>query len=417
MRQLVSNLKREKKIFIGDFDSYTIIRYGIPPEKLITLSKIGLLLFDRLMMPAAFFWQSDTLHRLFFELEPAIASGLVLPVIREYSTTTDIQDYFNMRVDESEKIGPMTVFQQPELASELANPHHVQYVKLLEATNTFAHLDQNSIREVYKNNWEKDLTDKYKFDINSLRSLLIQANLPIEQIPVIIQTLQNATSHPQFSRATCIELIQSLFPKGRCQELLVERASWLYLKSNADAYGCGLYYSRNPYNGMIFTDNLRLLAKTLSVFGITEEVISQLTIEDILQIITSSEYKLFIDSYRDLISNMNIAQDNIVLRVQRSITNEMRKETGLPQFYKVLQLIQSISSTVFISLLANHFSNNIISYSMLVYTGSATIISEILKRITAANSVMSSSNFTDFKNYVISKEYEKSINKHTGVII
>ena len=54
--QLVSQLSGEK-IFIGDFDSYTIKKHSISEEKLFFLSKLGLLLFDQVILPAAFFWQ------------------------------------------------------------------------------------------------------------------------------------------------------------------------------------------------------------------------------------------------------------------------------------------------------------------------------------------------------------------------
>ena len=53
MRQLVSNLNNDSKMFLGDFDSYTIIRHGTTFDYLYNLSKVGLLLYDRILLPAA----------------------------------------------------------------------------------------------------------------------------------------------------------------------------------------------------------------------------------------------------------------------------------------------------------------------------------------------------------------------------
>lgn len=410
MHTLVSELRREKKIFIADYDSYTIIRHRISGNQLSMLSKIGLLLFDRLMLPAAFFWQSDNMHKLLLELEPAIEIGLVLPVIRDYDTTTDIIDYYNRRIDESEKLGQITVFQRPELASEIAAPQHERYVKLLDETNVYAHLDQYSVREMYISNWLNDLENHV--DINSLRLLITQASIPIEQIPTIIKILQGAITHPQFSRSTCIDLVQKILPEGRCKNLIEERVSWLYLKSNADAYESSIYYSYNPNNGMIFGDNLRLLSQTLSVFGLTEGVINQLTINDVLHIKMSSEYQRFIVAYRDIISNVHAVQENFVSQIQSKIVHEIKKETRFSMYYKALNIIQAHSVGIFVGLIVNYFSKSDISTEVLIGSGSAAVVSCLLKKIDSINSTLYSLPFCDFKNYVITKQYEKTLREH-----
>ena len=399
---------RLQKGGIFNYDSYTIIRYGIPSEQLFFLSKVGLLLYDRLMLPAAFFWQSPAMQSLLLKLEPAIANGLILPVIRDYETTIDIRDYFDRRMDESEKLGKIKVFQQPALASEIASPQNNRYVKLLEDINTYAHLDQNSIRAIYVDNWRNDLTNH--FDINSLRLLLAQSSIPSDQLPLITEVLLDSTTNPQFSRASSIELIQKIIPRGRCQELLTERTSWLYLKSNADAYGCGMYYSRNPYNGMIYLDNLQLLAQTLGIFGLTEEIISQLSIEDILRVKVSPEYRRFINAYRNLISTVYSEQDRIVSQINNRILFEIKKETHLTALYNALNIIQSTSSSFFMALVANHFSGSSISIPLLIGSGATTIVSSILRRIDAVNNAIESRDFSNFQNYILAEKYKNKFN-------
>lgn len=415
MRQLVSNLNNDSKMFIGDFDSYTIIRHGTTFDYLYNLSKVGLLLYDRILLPAAFFWQSPVMQQLLLQFEPAIANGIMIPVIRDYETTTDIRDYFVRRMDESEKLGKLEVFQQPELASEIASPENEPYVHLLEDINSYAHFDRNSIREIYIDNWDKDLDNH--FDVNSLNLLITQANIPIDHIQPIKQQLLAASSHPQFSRATCVELIQQLFPEGRCRNLLIERASWLYLKSNADAYGSKMYYSHNPFNGMIFEENLRLLAQTLSLVGITEEVLSQLSTNDVLRVRISPEYQRFIVAYRDLLSKVYAEQDAIVTTIQCSIAKELKKESRLIMLYKALNFIQCGSVSLFMSLVGNHFSGSDVSTPLLIGSGSAAAVSAIIKRIDSVNKAMESCDFTNFKDYIVTNQYKKVLTTRTGLII
>lgn len=415
MRQLVSNLNNDKKIFIGDYDSYTIIRHKTTFEELYNLSKVGLLLFDRIMLPAAFFWQSPIMQKLLLQLEPAITNGIMIPVIRDYETTTDIRDYFVRRMDESEKLGKIEVFQQPELASEIASPKNEPYVHLLEDINSYAHLDQNSIRDIYIDNWHKDLDNH--IDVNSLNLLIAQANIPLDQIQSIKQQFLAASSHPQFSRASCVDLIQHLIPEGRCRHLLTERASWLYLKSNADAYESGIYYSHNPFNGMIFEDNLRLLAQTLSIVGITEDVISQLSTVDVLRIRVSPEYKRFILAYRDLITKVYAEQDGLVSSIQLNITREMKKESRLLKLYRALNVIQSGSVNLLMSLVGNYFSGSDISTPLLIGSGSAAIVSYFIKRIDSVNKAMESCEFSNFKNYIVTNQYKQVLTTQTGLII
>lgn len=258
MREFVSDLQSERKVFIGDFDSYTIIKHGISPNELLKLSKFGLLLFDKLMLPAAFFWQTEEMAQLQLRLEQAIRLGYILPIIRDSGCTRDIRDYHGRREVESEKIAGLEVFQRPELASEIASSQDADQVKLLDDLKSFAHLDKKSIRDVYVENWLSDLENHR--EVNSLNLLVAQCNISEDDRMVIYQELSNITKQELFSRAFCIETIEKLVPSGGCQRLLDERASWLYLKSNADAYSSSFYYSRDPYNGMVFEDNLQALS-------------------------------------------------------------------------------------------------------------------------------------------------------------
>lgn len=414
MRQFVSDLNADRKLFIGDYDSYTIIKHGITSDNLLYLTKLGLLLFDKLLLPAAFFWQSDNMAQLLLRLQQPIEYGIILPVIRNPESTIDIYDYFAHRMDESAKLGNIEVFKQPALASEIASKQNQRQVKLLECTKSYTHLDNGSIRQKYIENWLKDLGNI--FDINSLRLLIAQSCVPPDEITQICQLLQEEITHPQFSRATAIQAIQNLIPSGHCQELIVDRTSWLYLKSNADAYRSSFYYSRNPANNLIFEDNLILLAKTLSVFGLTEELLSNLTIDQILRIRVSPEYLHFIEAYHGLIQQVYTKQEDIVTIIKQKIERKMSRENFSNIVFAPLKTIQSISSALFLSLLANHFSGSNINVPLLIGTGSTAAISSILKKLDIVNKTMVSKDFSDFKNYILSQKYEQQILKRTGAI-
>ena len=412
MRQFLSELKHDQNIFIGDYDSYTIISQQSSFDDLLSITKIALLLFDHLLMPAAFFWQSAEMSRLMMYLEEPIRCGLILPVIRDYDSTTDIYDYFERRVDESQKIGNIEVFKQPELASEIASKDQIKSVKQLESINAYAHLDGTSVRENFTLNWISDLTNHD--DINSIRLLLCQSQLSETNLIQILAVLLDEAHYPQFSRASCIERVQKIVPHGKIRNMIIRRISWLYLKSNATSYGSKFYYTYDPYNRMLFEENLLLLAQTLEVFGITKKLISELTISEVLLIRNSPEFRLFISPYRKLVNASYCEQSDIVHKLKKKFVNEMRKEKIAVATYNNLHFLQFTSTTIFLGLIVNHFSGSITNTPVLIATGAASTISSVLKHLDSLNRCMKMAPFSDFKEYIIAEEYKNYYQKHLG---
>lgn len=412
MRQFLSELKHNQNIFVGDYDSYTIISRQSSLNDLMSITKMALLLFDHILMPAAFFWQSSEMTHLMAYLEEPIACGLILPVIRDYDSTTDIYDYFERRVDESQKIGNIEVFKQPDLASEIASKSHIKSVKHLEHMNSYAHLDGTSVRNIFTSNWITDLTNHD--DINSIRLLLCQSRLSKTKLQQVLATLLDEAHYPQFSRASCIERVQKIVPPGNIQNLIKSRISWLYLKSNATSYGSKFYYTYDPYNRMLFEENLFLLAQTLEVFGITKKLISELTISEILQIRSSPEFHLFISTYRKLVNASYCKQSDIVDRLKKKFVWEMRKEKMAFAIYKKLCFLQSTSVPIFLGLIVNHFSNSEISDPVLIATGVMSTVPSIIKRFNSLNQCIKGKPFSDFKEYIIAEQYKKYYQKHLG---
>lgn len=407
MREFISNLHSDSKLFIADYDSYSIEKYKTPPESLLYITKIGMLLFDYLLLPAAFFWQSKEMAQIMLRLEEPISYGVVLPVIRDSKETKDIIDYFEHRVEESQKIRDIPVFSQPELATEIAGKKNERNAHQLHNINTFAHLDGTSIRGIYAQRWQDDLDNSR--DINSIRLLLAQGNIPLDQIREIQSGLKEIARHPQFSRAYCIDYIQRNVPPGRIRTLLEERASWLYLRSNSDAYQSGFYYTRDPYNGMVFAENIGLLADTLSAFGLTREVIAALSVRDILKIKNSVEYQNFIIAYNGMVEKAYTQQENIVEVLQKKIVHEIRSEKARQKVYKSLLWIQGHSEVVFLALIANHFSGSKINEPVFTAATAGAFVPLILKRFDTLNRYMTQQSFLDFQNYIIEEKYRNQM--------
>lgn len=412
MHRVVSELRNQQNIFVGDYDSYTIISQKVSLENLLLVTKLALLLYDHILMPAAFFWQSEELQHLMVYLEEPIARGNILPVIRNYNSTTDIYDYFERRVDESQKIGRLEVFKQPELASEIACADHIKCVKQLERINTYAHLEEASVRDIFISNWISDLDNHT--DINSIRLLLCQSQLSDDKRTEIIELLSKEAHYPQFSRASCIERVQSMIPHGNIQELIKNRISWLYLKSNAESYNSKFFYTFDPYNKMLFEENLLLLAKTLDVLGITKDLILSLPISDIIYIRNSPEFHQFISAYRKLVNASYCKQNDIVAKLRQRLTWEMKKEHFASSIYKKINFVQFFSGSIFINLISNHFSGSDINTPLFIASGLTSTISYFLKQMALLNRNMNAGPFSGFKEYIIAEQYKEYFRTHLG---
>lgn len=412
MHSYLTELVDDKKIFIGDYDSYTIIKENIDVSNLLMLTKSAMLLFDRILLPSAFFWQSNEMVYLLPMFEEAISQGYILPMIRDRSCTIDIYDYFERRLEESNKQVHLSVFQKLELASEIAGNNNKRTVSDLQSINTFAYVDGKSIRDTYIENWTNDIKNHH--DINSINLLLYQSDIFDTQRKSILHFLLEETHNPNFSRAGCIDAIEKNIPDLPIRRKICQRASFLYLKSNADAYGSHFFISNNQYNGMVFEDNLLLLSKTLRVIGITPDTIKNLSLHDIICIKNSSEYQSFIKTYYEIVNKTYLVQSDIVQKISQKMNRELLKEKSLRRSLKVLNWIQKFSSTIFVGLLVNYFSSNNISFPLLSITGGSCLAISIIKHIGKINKYINSASFLDFKNYILQKRYKKNIDNRIG---
>ena len=160
---------------------------------------------------------------------------------------------------------------------------------------------------------------------------------------------------------------------------------------------------------MIFEENLLLLLDTLDVFGITKEMIKQLSIVEILRLRSTREYKEFINAYREILNAAYLRQDNIIDILKKKLSWEIRREELSFSIYKKLKFIQECSSAVFLALLANHFSGSSINIPTLIISGTTSLATFILKKISYINDYMQTASFYNFKKYIITEQYQRNI--------
>lgn len=123
MKFLASQTKDRQKLFFGDADSFTLIHQKIPRETVLRELKLSCLLYDHVVLAAAYFWQSNTMRSLMPHVETFIQNGDLLPAIRDYSQTSNASDYLERRIEETSVFANQSpIYRIPAIASEIAKP-------------------------------------------------------------------------------------------------------------------------------------------------------------------------------------------------------------------------------------------------------------------------------------------------------
>lgn len=72
MEKFLSSYKENRKIFLGDTDSYTVVQNGYTEDELIFKIKMATLLYDVVFIPAAYMWQSEQMKEVMYKIQPLI---------------------------------------------------------------------------------------------------------------------------------------------------------------------------------------------------------------------------------------------------------------------------------------------------------------------------------------------------------
>lgn len=416
MEKFLSSYKNNKKIFLGDTDSYTVVQNGYTEDELILKIKMATLLYDVVFIPAAYMWQSEQMKGVMYKIQPLILTENIFPIIRKSKETRDVKDYFEKRQRETEKIKKMEVFRIPSLATEIATSDDREDMLFLNNMNCCLHLEEKSVKDEFISLWKSDLLNDA--DTNAISMILYRSNIDFKHYKDVLRELENDVDYANFSRSTLIDYILKLNVSQKVKLMLQERISWLYLRANAKASQSDFYISRAVENKFVYKANVEMYIELLKNFGINERMIKSLSMEELLRIKYSPEYLSFISSYNELVENIYYEQINIMEKTNKRINTMLLQENIKRKIWSKLSAIYGVSATIFIGLIINYFSGSDINNTALSVSGGAAVCSYILKKVEIVNKSISNASFYDFKEFILKEEYKKKIQTSiNGVIL
>ena len=414
MRHFIDEYSTRKHLFVGDFDSYYIIKNNTLEVELLNVLKVALFLYDGLVIPAAFFWQSYPMSQIMPKIQMLIENEMVLPTIRNYQVTSDIKEYFERReTDTKNLLGTFSV-KRPELKAEIATKENLKDVMILQNINSYVHLQNSSIGNAFREMLEIDIVGSA--DVHSIHTLLITSSISLEKIVQIKSVLLKEISLSGLQRSNLVNIIVSLKLSKRLEEELCDRISWLYLSASAKAANAKLFLSKGQYLGAIKEENLFMFINTLMCLGITRQFLTSLSVKDILILKQSSEYQNFINRYRELVYDIGSEERNIETLLQKKIIKEMNRERTRLRWNRILQCVNTTSASIFVGLIINYFSNSKIMMVPAIVSLGTMGISSFMKRIDFLNEKMETKSFLEFERYIARKKYNDEVQRKIGGI-
>jgi hypothetical protein len=416
MEKFLFSYRDNKKIFLGDTDSYTIVQNGYTEDELIFKIKMATLLYDAVFIPAAYMWQSEQMKNVMYKIQPLILTENVFPIIRKSKETRDVKDYFEKRQSETKNIKRMEVFKIPSLATEIADVNDRKDMLFLNNMNSCLHLEEKSVKDEFICLWKNDLSNYT--DFNAISMILYRSNIDYTDYKAILHELENNVDYDNFARSTLIDYILKLNISNNVKLMLQERISYLYLRANAKASQSDFFISKSVENKLVYKANLDIYIELLKNFGIDERMLQALSMEEVLRIKHSPEYMNFIIGYNELVDNIYYEQTNIVEKTSKFINTMLVRENIKRRFWSKLSSIYEISGTIFVGLIVNYFSGSNCNNIALGISGGVAISSYILKKLEILNKFILSSSFADFKEFIIKEEYKKKMQVSiNGVIL
>lgn len=407
MEKFLSSYKENKKIFLGDTDSYTVIQNGYTEEDLIYKIKMAVLLYDVVFIPTAYMWQSEQMKEVMYKIQSLILTENVLPIIRKSKETRDIKDYFEKRQSETKDFKNMEVYKIPSLATEIADSDDKKDMIFLNNLNCCLHLEEKSVKEEFISLWKNDLSNGA--DVNGISMILYRSNTDLLHYNAILYELKNGVDYTNFSRSTLIDYILKLNISKDVKLMLQERISWLYLRANAKASQSDFFISKSADNRLVYRANVAIYIELLKNFGINKMMIQSLSVEELIRIKYSPEYLNFISSYNELVENIYYEQNNLVEKTNKRINAMLLHENVKRKIYSKLPAIYGVSGTIFVGLIVNYFSGSVINDIAFGVSGGVALSSYILKKLELVNKSVSNTSFYDFKEYILKEEYKKKM--------
>ena len=356
--------------------------------------KLSCLLYDHVVLAAAYFWQSDIMRSLIPYLEPLIENGDLLPAIRDYSQTSDASDYLEKRMEETSlflnkppiyNIPGITTEIARGIASEVAIQENQTIANKLNKIGTFFYIDTNagSIEFIYRRLWNDDIA--FNTNPHSL-SNFIYSSVPQKYHHYIIKSLKEMLNRQYFSRSLIASYILDLKIPEDFKILFIERASELYLLSNAIAINGDLFASSRVSNlfrnyqgnslGPLAKQNVDLFSKVLELCGLPVTIIDKMSAQELLNLKYSEEFIGFRSLYSNLINRANNTQKDLKTEIIENFYHQNKLERGKKVILvRLLSLVESTSSEVFLATLSSVFLSGFLPVVPAVLLGSGVTFS------------------------------------------
>ncbi|MFH7025112.1 MAG: hypothetical protein ACHBN1_06860 [Heteroscytonema crispum UTEX LB 1556] len=418
MKIFASQTQNRQKIFFGDADSFTLIRQQIPKDVLLREIKLACLLYDHVVLAAAYFWQSRTMYSLLPYVEPLIQHGDLLPAIRDYSQTVNADDYLERRIEESSVVvNQSPISKIPSLASEIAKPTQRPIANELNNIGTFFHIDTGSIEVIYRRLWLNDIFDSE--NPKSLHSLMV-ISIPHKYHAWLKHSLQIIGKRQYFSRSLIASCILELQIPRETKIIFIERASELYLLSNAIAvngdlltnarYGNIFSNYRGKSFGSLARANVDIFQKVLSFCELPISSLDEMSSRDILNLKYSEEFIAFRRLYFNLINQAKSTEKDIANEIIQHFSNLKKMENRSKNLVRLLSILEGISSGVFVNTLSSVLIPGFspVAPPIILGSGITASISHFLKKIKKIQNTP----LLNFISFIVEERYRSQLHSH-----
>ena len=276
--------------------------------------------------------------------------------------------------------------------------------------NSYMHLEDISVKEAFIKLYRTDLKDCY--DDRSLYMIIQRLHCNAEQKERFRQILSNDVDYDNFSRSTVLDFINNRHFSKDIEHRLRRRISNLYLLANAIAANADFYISIENKTEQVNYSNLHMHRKILNAVGLTNDVFKKMTATDVLRIVYSDEYKIFISYYRDLI--FELKETNKTMKadmIKHKLEKKIEIQSTIQPYYKAASFVGGLSTSLLVGLITNVISGSqgsLMAFGMGA-AGGFTLGNYIIDRIKQTNYQISSIGYMKFKEYIINEIYKTEL--------
>jgi hypothetical protein len=284
-------------------------------------------------------------------VEQLIETGEILPSIRAPRVTRDVIDYFDKRLEDTSDLVHTPIFQDRALASEIARPEQRPVAQQLARLGTVVHLDTGSVEDNFRQLWSADTTDLR--DPFSARNTVLENSSDDDRTHDLVLAIGAISEQAFFSRSVVAQELRKMNLPSPLTTRLIDRASELYLRSNAAACGSEhLVSSRsNPAAGSsvgpLASANIDLFTRVLGLCGITPRQLHGLQDRELLAIKYSDQFQAFRETYFRLVESAAREHEDFTDEVWQRFQKIRSRDRAAKRLIRALKSIQWASGSLF----------------------------------------------------------------------